>query len=148
MKEGDAAIVIATPAHRRELDRRLIEMGLDVAAARSSDQFISLDAEETLARFLVNGWPDEDFFAAVVDDLLGRARRDGRNVRAFGEMVAVMWAKGFQGATVRLEHLWQHLCQREAFSLFCAYPRAGFTENPSDWIARICDAHSKVVLAA
>jgi hypothetical protein len=43
---GHAAVAIATPAHRRELDRRLTAMGLDVAAARSQDQFISLDAEK------------------------------------------------------------------------------------------------------
>ena len=61
--------------------------------------------------------------------LLTRGRAGGRRVRAFGEMVAVMWARGEQGATVRLEHLWHRLCQSEAFSLFCAYPRIGFTQD-------------------
>jgi hypothetical protein len=42
---GQAAVVIATPRHRQELDQRLIALGLDVAAARAKDQFISLDAE-------------------------------------------------------------------------------------------------------
>jgi hypothetical protein len=145
LKEGNAAVVIATPVHRRELERRLTAMGLDVVAARARDQFICLDAEETLAKFMVDGWPDENRFAAVVSDVLERARRDGRQVRAFGEMVAVMWAKGYHGATVRLEHLWHHICQRESFALFCAYPRAGFTENASASIAQVCAAHSKVL---
>src|SRR5688500_19228341 len=54
-----------------------------------------------------------------------------RSVRAFGEMVAVLWANGHNGATVRLEHLWHAFCQSEAFSLFCAYPKTGFTQDAS-----------------
>ena len=146
-RQGDGAIVIATPEHRAELDRRLVLMGFDLASAKRSDQFLSLDAEETLAKFMVNGWPDEDRFAVAVRDILARAGRSGRRVRAFGEMVALMWANGYQEATVRLEHLWHQLCQRESFALFCAYPKNGFTENPAVSIARVCAEHSKVFTA-
>lgn len=59
---------------------------------------------------------------AFLDSLEGR---DGRRVRAFGEMVAVMWTRGQSGATVQLEHLWHRFCQTKAFSLFCAYPKSG-----------------------
>jgi hypothetical protein len=43
-----------------------------------------------------------------------RGTRHGRKVRAFGEMVALMWARGECGATVMLEHLLllQHLRRR------------------------------------
>ncbi len=58
-----------------------------------------------------------------------KTRRDGRRVRAFGEMVAVLWDQGQNAATVRLEHLWHKLCPEEKdFSLFCTYPKAGFTD--------------------
>ena len=64
------------------------------------------------------------------------AKSDVRRVRAFGEMVAVLWARGDQAATVRLEHLWHNLCQRHEFSLFCTYPKAGFTRNVSESIRK------------
>jgi hypothetical protein len=144
LSQGDGAVVIGTPAHRRELARRLIAMGIDVNSARIDDQFISLDAEQTLQKFMVDGWPDEAGFTEVVRDILGRAGRNGRRVRAFGEMVALMWAKGYCAATVRLEHLWHQLCEKESFALFCAYPRSGFTENPAESIARVCAEHSRV----
>jgi hypothetical protein len=144
LAQGDGAVVIATLTHRWELDRRLTIMGLDVDSAKSNDRFISLDAGETLTSFMVGGWPDEDKFTQVVRDILQRAGRDGRKVRAFGEMVALMWAQGYQAATIRLEHLWHQLCQRESFALFCAYPKSGFTENPSESIARVCAEHSRV----
>lgn len=145
LRIGDSAIVIASAEHRRALENRLVARGIDLAKARSGDQYIPLGAEETLARFMVNGWPDDERFNLVVNELLTRARKSGRRVRAFGEMVAVMWARGDQGATVRLEHLWHKLCQAEAFSLFCAYPRSGFTQDAAASISELCAAHSQVI---
>jgi hypothetical protein len=144
LKQGDAAVVIATPAHRLELDKRLAAMGIDVDSATLDDQFMSLDAEELIGKFVVDEWPDEEKFTQIVRDILNRAGRNGRRVRAFGEMVALMWAKGYCAATVRLEHLWHQRCEEEAFTLFCAYPKSGFTENPAESIARVCATHSKV----
>jgi hypothetical protein len=68
-------------------------------------------------------------------------------MRVFGEMVALMWARGYCSVTVRLEHLWTEFCQKESFALFCAYPRTAFTEDPAQSIAHICATHSKVLAA-
>lgn len=144
IRQGDAIILIATPAHLRGLEQRLEESGFDVGAAIERDQYIALDAKESLEKFMVNGWPDEVVFAQFIDSLLQRARAQKRKVRAFGEMVALMWAEGQCGATVRLEHLWTRLCEQESFSLFCAYPKTGFTENANDAIAQVCAAHSRL----
>lgn len=144
LRQEDGAVVIATPTHRKALDRRLIVMGFDVNSAKRTGQFLSIDAEETLAKFMSDGWPNEERFKQVVRDILTQAGSGGRRVRAFGEMVALMWAKGYCEATVRLEHLWHQLCEGESFALFCAYPKSGFTEDPADSIARVCAQHSKV----
>jgi len=144
LRAGDGVIVIATAPHLNTLERRLEANGLDVAAC-SEDQYIPLAADEVLAGFMVRGWPDDALFTNVVSELIARASAHGRRVRAFGEMVAILWARGDQGATVRLEHLWHRLCQTEAFSLFCAYPKVGFTRNASESISELCAAHSKVI---
>lgn len=142
---GDGVIVIATAAHVSALEGRLAGTGIDLAAARRRDQYIALDAELTLSRFIVNGWPDEEIFDPLVTGLIARAGRGGRRVRAFGEMVAILWAQGHAGATVRLEYLWQVLCRREAFSLLCAYPRTGFTQDMTASVREICSAHSRMI---
>ena len=142
---GESAIVIATPGHRRILEERLTSNGYDLQRAQIDDQYIALDAEQTLGFFMRDGWPDDERFYKLVLELLRRARGDGRKVRAFGEMVAIMWARGEQGATVRLEHLWHQLCAAESFSLLCSYPKVGFTQDASESIAKICAAHSRVV---
>ena len=102
-------------------------------------------AEEALAKFMSNRWPDDKLFNNFVTGLLTLARMNGRRVRAFGEMVAILWARGDTAATVRLEFLWQQLCRTQDFSLFCAYPKAGFTDDPSNSLAKICAEHSRVI---
>jgi len=145
LRAGESAIVIATPTHLQILEQRLTAAGLDVAELRWRDQYVSLDAEETLQLFMKDGWPDEQRFVRLVRGLLACASRDGRKVRAFGEMVAVMWARGQRAATLHLEHLWHQLCETDNFSLLCAYPRAGFTQDAASSINEICAAHSTVL---
>lgn len=145
IQAGDGVVVIATPQHLAALNERLAARNIDLATAIKSDQYLALDAEETLSKFMVMGWPDEDFFRTFVTNILQRAKGDNRRVRAFGEMVALLWARGNTGATVQLEHLWHRLCQELSFSLFCAYPKIGFTRNASASIKEICDTHSRVL---
>ena len=130
-----------------ELSTRLVPRcaSQTLPSERAQDRYIGLEAEQVLERFMVNGWPDDARFEQVIAGLIKRARGEGRKVRAFGEMVALLWARGDQGATVRLEHLWNGLCQTDTFSLFCAYPRAGFTRDLSKSIREICAAHSRVL---
>jgi hypothetical protein len=145
LRASDGMVVIATPAHRRALEQRLRKRGFDVDLAQAEDRYIALDAAETLAKFMVNGWPDDERFNQVVTDLITRARGNGRRVRAFGEMVALLWDQGNSGATVRLEVLWNKFCEAETFCLFCAYPETGFTKETPVSINEICGHHSRLI---
>jgi hypothetical protein len=103
--EGDTAVVIATEAHRLQLERRRDDDGFDVRAARAGGRYVSYDAADTLSRLMVDGWPDEARLRDVIGSALLRAGRRGR-VRAFGEMVALLWDRRMPEAAVRLEQLW------------------------------------------
>jgi len=145
IKAGESTVVIATADHLQALERRLSEVGLDLAAARATSRYIDMLADEALARFMIRRWPDDELFAKFIMEVIAKARGNGRRVRAFGEMVAILWARGDTAATVRLEYLWSQLCQKQEFSLFCAYPKSGFTEDASKSVAEICAAHSRVI---
>jgi hypothetical protein len=145
VEANNAVVVIATAAHLRALDAKLAERGYDVPEIISKGQYIPVDAEIMLSSFMVYDWPDENLFNQTVDNVIRNAKKNGRQVRAFGEMVALLWAKGQVGATVRLEHLWNKFCQTQAFCLFCAYPKSGFTQDASESLMHICGAHSKMV---
>lgn len=145
LRAGESVIVIATAPHLHQLEQRLRLNWLDLDRARWEERYIAVLAQETLNRFMVDGWPDEERFRAVVDGLLKRARGSGRKVRAFGEMVALLWAQGNAGATIRLENLWNDLQRREQFSLLCGYARSDFGEEANASLRMICSLHTKVI---
>jgi hypothetical protein len=145
LNAGDSVVIIATNKHLKLLNQRLRAEGFDAFSLTLSDQYIPLNAEETLDQFMINGWPDENLFHHLLTNILLRARKKDRQVRAFGEMVAVLWSQGYSGATIQLEHLWSRFCEKEVFRLFCAYPKSGFTEDAGESLAKICGCHSKII---
>ena len=74
---------------------------------------------------------------------------DGRApVRAFGEMVALLWAEGNYAGAIRLEELWNELQKSHSFSLFCAYPMHSFGgEVYEAEFTEICKQHARVIPA-
>ncbi len=148
INSGDGALVVATSAHREGLDELLQANGLDLISAKARGQYVSLDAAETLSKFMVDGSPEPRRFTQVIGDMI-ESVRDGRNcVRAFGEMVALLWAEGNYSAAIRLEELWNDLQKNYSFSLFCAYPMNGFSgEKFVEPLTGVCTAHSRVIPA-
>ena len=142
---GECVIVIATGEHLDALEERLRRHGIHISSLIAEERYIPLDAEQTLAKFMVNDWPDEERFNQVVTTLFKRAQKKCAHVRAFGEMVALLWAKGHKNATFQLEHLWNKFMQKESFTLFCAYPTLGVTNDLGESMNHICCTHSKVI---
>src|SRR5207248_836225 len=120
---------------------------LDLASLRRRGEYLSWDADETLAQVLVDEMPERERFTEVVGSLITRAVQDGRRLRIFGEMVVQLWAKGNQAAAMRLEELWNELRQTPpAFSLLCAYPMQLFAgEEYREPFTTLCQQHSHVL---
>ncbi|MEB2345738.1 MAG: PAS domain S-box protein [Deltaproteobacteria bacterium] len=144
---GDSFLAIATKEHLDELERRLSANGLDVAAAQASGRFQRFDAAATLGAILREGRPDRERFAEVVGGALRKVAARGAPVRAFGEMVALLWAEARAEAAAELEALWNDLVAELPCTGLCAYPLAGFAGASREALRRICAAHSEVVLA-
>jgi signal transduction histidine kinase len=147
---GDAAVVIATKAHRDGLNQRLQALSFDIPRAVEQGRYVVLDAAETLERFMRGARPDADLFSEIMGVVLGKAAAaTGTNtphVVAFGEMVALLWAKGNTEAAVRLEQLWNKLAENYPLSLRCAYPMAGFDRGDhGPQFLKICSEHSSVI---
>jgi PAS domain S-box-containing protein len=147
---GDAAVVIATKAVRDGLTQRLKTRGFDTFLAANQDRYITVDAAETLSKFMANGMPDAARFEAAIAPLLIRAKAaaEGENPRvvAFGEMVALLWGEGNSEAAIKLEQFWNDLAKTHRFNLWCGYPLSGFSQKKdSDSFIRICEEHSAVL---
>ena len=140
---NEVTIVIATSSHLSSLETNLLLKGISTDAAKEADLYIPIDANKALAEFMVYGSPDEVLFKQFISELVERA--DGRRIRAFGEMVALLWGQGFKSATVKLEELWNSFCDDGVFCLFCAYPNNGFSKDSKESIDEICKNHSTVI---
>jgi signal transduction histidine kinase len=128
LRANDAGVLIATPAHRDGVESRLLAKGVALPDLIADGRYHPLDAQETLSRFMVNGWPDPQRFANTIGPVIRTACAGDRRVLAFGEMVALLWAEGNRDAAVRLEELWNALARRETFALLCAYPITSFDD--------------------
>ncbi|HUF36756.1 MAG TPA: MEDS domain-containing protein [Gemmatimonadales bacterium] len=124
LRKGDALVVIATRELADAVVRNLDEESLGVSRALADGRLVLLDARATLERFLVDGQPDESLFRSVLGTVLRdtRARALTGRLRAFGEMVGLLWADGRRAEAIRLEAYWNDLLTGSGCSLFCAYP--------------------------
>lgn len=137
---GETAVVIATPAHCQALRDRLATWGLE-------ECFLGLDAQDMLSRVMVDGMPDQQLFDASVGSLV-RTRVSAGGVRAYGEMVALLWAEQNRAGTFALEQMWNALQQEVRFPLLCAYPLNDVSEDLGEGLAHVCQLHTHVVRLA
>ncbi|HJQ09109.1 MAG TPA: MEDS domain-containing protein [Candidatus Saccharimonadales bacterium] len=124
--KGETCIVVATGDHLRHLDVWLASNSIDITLARKTGQYVTLDATRTLSSFMEGDLPDRDRFFEVVGSAVAKAAAKGQPIRAFGEMVALLWKDGNKDAVIRLETLWNGLAEVYTISLYCAYPDLHF----------------------
>ena len=120
---GAPAIVVATADHWDGFRQELRVQGWEVAELERQGLLTYKEAEETLAAFMEGGLPSaarfQETVGALVDDVA--ARFPGRTIRAFGEMVDLLWRRGETPAAGALEELWNQLARGRRFALLCGY---------------------------
>jgi hypothetical protein len=142
---GHPAVVIATPPHRLAIEKALEHRMIDVERARRLGDLVLLDADDTLATFMVDGVPSAAVFKKAMGDVIEQTLR-GRErtpVRAYGEMVDVLWKQGKTTAAVRLEVLWNDLATTHVFSLLCGYAIGNFYKQTQKY-EEVCNLHTHV----
>ena len=147
LAEGKPGIVVATPSHRVAILRELVAESLDVVQLQRSHDFVLLDAQEELSKFMANGKPDAEAFTNSMCEVIKRACRGRRDctVRIYGEMVDVLWQDGQQAAAITLEMLWNELANTKVFSLLCGYSMGHFYKDAN--FQQVCSQHTHIVSA-
>jgi hypothetical protein len=131
LNSGEPALVIATAEHTAAILNRLDSRGLNTPRLQQEGSLVLLDAAKTLALFMVDGMPHPARFSEVAVSALAQLW-DGRpdsTVRAYGEMVDVLWKQGQDVAAIRLEMLWNKLAFTNDFSLLCGYSMGNFYKD-------------------
>lgn len=112
LRDGAAAVVIASREHCDAVTERV----------GASSQLVCRDAVEALAKFMVDGQPDAKLFDRTVGELARKLQAQYGRVRAYGEMVGLLWEAHQPSAAIALEHLWNGLLATTGLELFCGYP--------------------------
>ena len=120
---GQPIIVVATSAHRDAIAAGLRGRGIDINQMMDGRERVWLDAVQTLAAFMDGDVPSRELFHATVGNVFDRLKRGREHVvvRAYGEMVDVLWRSGKAAAALEVERLWNEAADRHAFWMLCAY---------------------------
>ena len=149
LRAGEASVVIALPAHTAIFLRRLEARGLVPQHAIKRGQLRVLDASATLARFMKDGAPDWRTFHEVCGGAIAELRLQYPRVRAYGEMVDVLWQQGLREQAIELEGFWHRLSTLQTFSLLCAYQIDNLDSNAyGGGLERVCGAHTHFIPSA
>jgi hypothetical protein len=135
LRRGEAAIMIARPQHAEKFREK-------IGTPAERGQLIILDAEDTLARFMADGMPQWNAFHEVIGGLIAQLRLQYPAVRAYGEMVDILWQEGKREAAIRLEEFWNELTRLQTFSLFCAYAMDHLDPASYSGLESVCRAHT------
>jgi signal transduction histidine kinase len=149
LQAGGACLVIATPLHREALTDRLSHARIDASAALATERLTLLDARDVLSRFMVADRPDAARFHEHLGDAIARAHGAAPRgpLRAYGEMVDLLWKEGRRDAALALEGLWNDLAREHAFSLLCAYELRNFGAGDREPFDAVCAQHSRILPA-
>jgi hypothetical protein len=122
-RDGEPAVVIATAAHWAVFAAQLEQRGFEPEMLERKGLLTRAEAEQLLNAFMDKELPSAERFEAVVGGIVDEtsARFPGRTIRAFGEMVDVLWQRGQDQAAVALEELWNELAKTRSFALLCGY---------------------------
>jgi len=131
IRQHQPGLIITTPEHRAAIERSLGTRRHDVTRMKRLGDLIFLDARETLDTFLADGMPHPRLFNHVCGTMFEEVAKmhPDRTIRAYGEMVNVLWKDGMTAAAIRLEMLWNDLASAHDFKLLCGYSMDNFYKD-------------------
>lgn len=146
---GASVVAVTSPHNVERFLHRLDAHGIDVRHFSRAHRINVLDAQTTLDALFATPNVAENFERIVGDALqIARNAAPTGRVRAYGDMVGLLWQQDRKHDLSKLEDIWNEALQRERFDLLCGYPidvlGSRFCASELDAILR---THSHVVPA-
>lgn len=148
LARGDGALLLATPENRDAFGAALAEHGWDVRELERGQRLAWGDAETLLDEVMRGGKASAVALGAVVTRLTAELAPPSGRIRAFGELVDLLWRRGERGESERLEEAWNDLLARRRIALRCGYRIDDLFERDvhRDLVPRVCRTHRRVRL--
>jgi CheY-like chemotaxis protein len=149
LQGGDAVIIVSTAPRREQVRARLEARGADVRAASAAGRYQSIDVEDGLSTFTVEGWPDETHFWKAAASLVMGAARTAQGpqprITLCGEIAPTLWKRGRGDAAVQLERLWHEATRTYNIRTLCGYCLpAAYRDRQNEVFRDLCAVHAAV----
>jgi DNA-binding NarL/FixJ family response regulator len=150
LRRGDATCILTPREVRDRLGSQLRARGWHVGGSSGNRRYLEADPVAALDRVMIDGFPDADRLAAVVDEL-DQYRRDtaespDRRLTLFGNMATLLNLPENSEAALAVERLWSRLTEGRPFFSICAYSTQCFHDEEGSF-PHICDRHSAMSYA-
>ncbi len=120
VRRGESCLVIAIPEHGDGIQAAMARHGAEPSELIAAGRLALHDAERVLSDLIDGSRLDrtraEQVLAASLDELCTKAP-----LRAYGEMVMLLWRTGNAATAVELEQVWNKLLADRPVSLLCGY---------------------------
>lgn len=150
LRRGAGVLIIATAERQGVFSEHLERLGAHVQDLIDAGQLVFGDAHRMLSEFMVDGQPEWFRFEKVLRAAMRQVRPvdSPQAMRAYGEMVAILWSARQFAAAIRLEQLWNKLLEQSSFSLYCTYAIDIFEQDCENaHLADVLCAHTHLVPA-
>jgi hypothetical protein len=149
LEQGDGVVAIVNMRHWEAIARRLKADGRSVKDAVWRGQLHIMDADTVISRIMRDGMPDWVAFQNVVGGGINQVVSRFSRVRAFGEMVDILWRTNERAAAIRLENFWNYLAAVQGCAIFCAYFIDNLdAETYGGALESVCKAHTHLIPAS
>lgn len=149
LEAGGGAILVCTPPSRARVLAVLDAAGARATAAHAEGRIAILDAADLWARICPAGTLDVPAFKALAAAHAARVRAAcpaGGPIRAWGELVDLLWKRGEPAQAERLESAWNEVIDAEGIRLLCSYEMDNLAPRTHGGdLRRVCASHSQLV---
>lgn len=146
LTNGEGIVIIARVGLRKALSAKFKDLGLDLNDLKAQGKIRIFDADFMLSLFNFDDTVDRAAFEkCVLPPVLETKLKFGK-VRAFGEMVDILWKDGWQDLAIELEGWWGEICEEHNLMLLCTYLLESL--DPAEYnhsLKRICNTHNHLV---
>jgi hypothetical protein len=120
---GEPALLITTSDRFDAFAQELTLRGWDSEQLEERGLLTRFDAQQTLDVFMDGQAPSPERFEQAVGGAIDEvaSRFPDKTIRAFGEMVDLLWRDGSEAGALAVEELWNDLAETRRFALLCAY---------------------------